>query len=178
MGVDVLSWFVVSDFDFDWLMFQVFGVWEGQGLVDVDGVVWMCKCIEFKFGQVVGVVELYLVKVDDCDEVWVNGQKVGGQCGWEQVCYYVLLVGLLCLGVNWIVVWVIDIGGGGGIYGEVDDLCLDMVVGLVLFVGVWCVCVEKFVVVSGLVVNNVLVLGYNGLIVLLQGLLVCGVFWY
>ncbi len=177
-GVDASSWSAASDLDSDWPTLQAPGVWEGQGLADVDGVVWMRKRIELKPGQAAGAAELHLAKVDDCDEVWVNGQKVGGQCGWEQARHYALPAGLLRPGVNWIAVRVTDTGGGGGIYGEADDLRLDTAAGPVSLVGAWRARVEKLVAASGPVANNAPALGHNGLIAPLQGLSVRGVLWY
>ncbi|TXD86976.1 sialate O-acetylesterase, partial [Mitsuaria sp. TWR114] len=87
-----------------------------QGLADVDGVVWMRKRVELTAAQAAGAAELHLAKVDDCDEVWINGQRIGGQCGWELSRRYAVPAGTLRAGANWIAVRVTDTGGGGGIY--------------------------------------------------------------
>jgi sialate O-acetylesterase len=131
---------------------------EGQGLADVDGVVWMRKP-----AQAAGAAELKLPKVDDCDEVWVNGQKVGGQCGWERLRRYTLPAGLLRTGANWIAVRVTDNGGGGGIHGEAAELRLDTAAGSVLLAGAWRARVEKVVAAGDPVANNAPALGHNGI---------------
>ncbi len=177
-GVDASGWSAAADIDADWPMLNAPGVWEGQGLPDVDGVVWMRKRIELSAAQAAGKAELHLAKVDDCDEVWVNGRKVGGQCGWELPRRYALPAGLLRAGSNWIAVRVTDTGGGGGIYGEAADLRLDTAAGPVSLVGAWKARVEKLQMTSGPVANNAPSLGHNGLIAPLQGLSVKGVLWY
>jgi len=177
-GADASGWSAAADIDADWPTLQAPGNWEGQGLADVDGVVWMRKRIELKAAQAAGAAELHLAKVDDCDEVWVNGQKVGGQCGWEQARHYALPVGLLRAGANWIAVRVTDTGGGGGISGEAAKLRLDTPAGTVSLVGPWRARVEKLVVAGGPVANNAPALGHNGLVAPLQGLSVRGVLWY
>jgi len=177
-GVDVSGWSTAADIDSDWPTLNAPGNWEGQGLADVDGVVWMRKRIDLSAAQAAGAAELHLAKVDDCDEVWVNGKKVGGQCGWEAPRHYSLPAGLLRAGSNWIAVRVTDTGGGGGIYGEPADLRLDTAAGAVSLVGAWKARVEKVQMASGPVANNAPALGHNGLIAPLQGLSVRGVLWY
>jgi sialate O-acetylesterase len=176
--VDASGWSAASDIDADWPTLQAPGVWEGQGLADVDGVVWMRKRIELSAPQAAGAAELHLAKVDDCDEVWVNGRKIGGQCGWEQPRQYTLPAGLLRPGSNWIAVRVTDTGGGGGIYGEPAELRLDTAAGSMSLVGAWRARIEKLVAAGGPVANNAPALGHNGLIAPLQGLSVRGVLWY
>jgi sialate O-acetylesterase len=177
-GVDASGWSAAADIDADWPVLNAPGLWEGQGLADVDGVVWMRKRIELSAPQAAGGAELHLAKVDDCDEVWVNGQKVGGQCGWEQPRRYALPAGLLRAGSNWIAVRVTDTGGGGGIHGEAAELRLDTAAGPVPLTGAWKARVEKVQMASGPVANNAPALGHNGLIAPLQGLSVRGVLWY
>ncbi|MDR7267419.1 sialate O-acetylesterase [Pelomonas saccharophila] len=177
-NVNASGWSAAADIDVDWPTLNAPGNWEGQGLPDVDGVVWMRKRVDLKPAQAAGAAELHLAKVDDCDEVWVNGQKVGGQCGWEQARHYSLPAGSLRAGSNWIAVRVTDNGGGGGIYGEAADLRLDTAAGSVSLVGPWKARVEKLQMSSGPVANNAPALGHNGLVAPLQGLSVRGVLWY
>ncbi|WP_457321772.1 sialate O-acetylesterase [Roseateles sp. P5_E11] len=177
-GVDASGWSAAGDIDTSWPTLQAPGNWENQGLEDVDGIVWMRKRIELKPAQAAGAAELHLAKVDDCDEVWVNGQKIGGQCGWEQPRRYAVPAGLLRAGSNWIAVRVTDTGGNGGINGDAPDLRLDTAAGPVSLVGTWRARVEKLVAAPGPVANNAPTLGHNGLIAPLQGLSVRGVLWY
>jgi sialate O-acetylesterase len=116
--------------------------------------------------------------VDDCDEVWVNGQKVGGQCGYDQPRHYTLPAGLLRAGSNWIAVRVTDTGGGGGFHGDAAAMRLDTAAGAVPLAGAWRARVEQVSVAAGPTANDAPSLAHNGLIAPLQGLAVRGVLWY
>ncbi|HEY1392578.1 MAG TPA: sialate O-acetylesterase [Methylibium sp.] len=177
-GVDASGWSAAEDIDANWPTLQAPGVWEGQGLADLDGVVWMRKRVELNAAQAAGAAELYLVKVDDCDETWVNGQRVGGQCGWEQPRRYALPAGLLRAGTNWIAVRVTDTGGNGGFHGDAAALRLDTAAGSVSLAGAWRARVEQIAAAAGPVANDAPALGHNGLIAPLHGLAVRGVLWY
>jgi sialate O-acetylesterase len=177
-GVDASGWSAAADLDANWPTLQAPGMWEGQGLADLDGVVWLRKRVDLGAAQAAGAAELHLAKVDDCDEVWVNGQRVGGQCGWEQPRRYALPAGVLRAGANWIAVRVTDTGGGGGFHGDAAAMRLDTTAGSVPLAGAWRARVEQIAAPAGPAANNAPTLGHNGLIAPLHGLSVRGVLWY
>jgi len=177
-GVDASGWSAAKDIDAKWPTLQAPALWEGQGLDGLDGVVWLRKRVQLSAAQARGASELHLAKVDDCDEVWVNGRRVGGQCGYDKPRDYVLPAGLLRSGANWIAVRVTDTGGGGGIYGDAGALRLDTVAGAVSLAGAWRARVEQIKVADQPSANDAPTLGHNGLIAPLQGLSVRGVLWY
>ncbi|MEP6502573.1 MAG: sialate O-acetylesterase, partial [Betaproteobacteria bacterium] len=177
-AADTSDWSAAKDIDADWPTLQAPALWEDQGLAELDGVVWLRKRVQLSADQAGGATELHLAKVDDCDEVWVNGQRVGGQCGYDQLRNYALPAGLLRAGTNWIAVRVTDTGGGGGIYGDAAALRLDTAAGAVSLAGAWRARVEHVESSPLLAVNEAPTLGYNGLISPLQGLAVRGVLWY
>ncbi|HEY9109912.1 MAG TPA: sialate O-acetylesterase, partial [Roseateles sp.] len=177
-GVDASGWSAAADIDTDWPTLQAPGQWEWQGLANLDGVVWMRKRVELSAAQAAGAAELHLAKVDDCDETWVNGERVGGQCGWELPRRYALRAGLLRAGVNWIAVRVTDTGGVGGFHGDAAAMRLDTAAGTVSLAGAWKARVEQVAASIAPVANDAPTLGHNGLIAPLQGLSVRGVLWY
>ncbi|MDR7331244.1 sialate O-acetylesterase [Roseateles asaccharophilus] len=177
-GVDASAWSATGDIDTDWPTLKAPGVWEGQGLPDVDGIVWLRRKIELSAAQAAGAAQLLLAKVDDCDEVWVNGQKVGGQCGYDQARAYALPAGVLRAGANWIAVRVTDTGGGGGFDGDAAALRLDTAAGAVSLAGTWRARVEQPRVATAPTANDAPTLAHNGLIAPLQGLSFRGVLWY
>jgi len=177
-GVDASGWSAAEDIDANWPTLQAPGEWEGQGLANLDGVVWMRKRVELSAAQAAGAAQLNLAKVDDCDEVWVNGQRIGGQCGYDQPRRYALRAGLLRAGVNWIAVRVTDTGGGGGFHGDAGAMRLDTAAGTVSLAGAWRARVEQIAAAAGPVANDGPSLGHNGLIAPLHGLSVRGVLWY
>ena len=177
-GVDPSGWSAAADIDASWPSLQAPREWESQGLANLDGVVWMRKRVELSAAQAAGAAELHLAKVDDCDETWVNGQRVGAQCGWEQLRRYALPAGSLRAGANWIAVRVTDTGGGGGFHGEADTMRLDTAAGSVPLAGAWRARVETISAPAGPAANAAPALGHNGLIAPLHGLAVRGVLWY
>ncbi|WP_421919784.1 beta galactosidase jelly roll domain-containing protein [Marinifilum sp.] len=113
----------------DWDSIVVPGNWENQGYKDYDG--YACYVLEFNLEQkfLKDRMVLALGKIDDIDQVFVNGVLVG-QSGafvpktvrersdsWQQVRAYYLPVNLLKANTkNTIVVRVYDAMKGGGIY--------------------------------------------------------------
>lgn len=93
---DVARW---SQADFDdsaWPTLRVPDLWEDQGLSDLDGKVWLRRRFSLTAAQAAGAnAALRLAKVDDCDETHVNGQRVGGLCGYDTPRVYPLPAGLL-----------------------------------------------------------------------------------
>jgi sialate O-acetylesterase len=177
-AADAPGWSAAQDLDAAWPTVQAPGLWEGQGLADLDGIVWLRKRIELTAAQAAGAAELHLAKVDDCDEVWVNGQRMGGQCGYDQLRRYAVPAGVLRAGANWIAVRVTDTGGGGGIYGDAAALRLDTAAGSVSLAGSWRARVEQITVAPQPTANDAPTLAHNGLIAPLHGLSVRGVLWY
>jgi sialate O-acetylesterase len=177
--VDTRRWQEAGDdIDADWPTLQAPQVWEGQGLANLDGVVWMRRRVELSAAQAAGAASLHLAKVDDCDEVWVNGQRVGGQCGYDQSRRYDVAPGLLRAGANWIAVRITDTGGGGGFHGDAAAMRLDTPAGAVALAGTWRARVAAPLVATEPTVNDAPTLAHNGLIAPLQGLAVRGVLWY
>jgi len=177
-GVDAKGWSAAADLDANWPVLQAPGVWEGQGLADLDGVVWLRRKVELNAAQAGGAAELQLARVDDCDEVWVNGQRVGGQCGYDQSRRYAVPAGLLRAGANWIAVRVTDTGGGGGFHGDAAAMRLDTAAGSLSLAGPWRARVEQVTVANGPTANDAPTLAHNGLIAPLNGLAFRGVLWY
>ncbi|WP_162254509.1 sialate O-acetylesterase [Pelomonas sp. Root1444] len=181
-GVDTRRWSEAGDIDIDidadWPTLQAPQVWESQGLADLDGIVWMRRRIEMSPSQAAGAASLHLAKVDDCDEVWVNGQRVGGQCGYERSRRYEVAPGLLRAGANWIAVRITDTGGGGGFHGDAAAMRLDTPAGAVPLAGTWRARVAEPRVATEPTANDAPTLAHNGLIAPLQGLPLRGVLWY
>ncbi|HEX5686129.1 MAG TPA: sialate O-acetylesterase [Ideonella sp.] len=172
------GWSTAADIDGNWPSLPAPGNWEAHGLHDVDGIVWLRKHVELSAAQASGAAQLHLAQVDDCDEVWVNGQRVGGQCGWQQPRRYALPAGLLRTGANWIAVRVTDQAGGGGFHGDAAAMRLDTAAGAVPLAGAWKARVEQVTASPLPAANDAPTLGHNGLVAPLQGLSVRGVLWY
>jgi len=124
------SWRATDFDDSDWDKIYVPSVWENQGYEDYDGYAWYR--LEFSLPQNFTTGDLYLSlgKIDDEDDVYLNGELIGtvndlrrnfnyGNSGWQYNArrIYKIKDGLLNRnGKNVIAVRVFDGQGLGGIY--------------------------------------------------------------
>jgi len=117
-SVNAATWRSADLNDGDWGHMQLPGVWESAGYPDLDGVVWFRKTITLADAEAGKPAQLELAKIDDDDETYINGTKVGSTSGYNLDRRYTIPAGLLKAGKNVIAVRVTDGTGGGGIYGE------------------------------------------------------------
>ncbi|SEI91547.1 sialate O-acetylesterase [Dyadobacter koreensis] len=97
-----------------WRNINIPGYWEDQGLKDLDGVVWYRREFEVPADWTGKSARLFMGRIVDADEMYVNGQKIG------QVTYqypprrYEIPQGLLKAGKNSFVIRVTNQTGKGG----------------------------------------------------------------
>ncbi|MBC7424026.1 MAG: hypothetical protein H7334_11305, partial [Ferruginibacter sp.] len=114
-----------NDFDDSkWPLMQLPGMWENQGLPDLDGTVWFRKNITIADEDAGKAAVLSLAMIDDNEETYLNGVLVGSTAGYNIQRKYTIAAGILKAGKNIIAVKVGDTGGGGGIYGVATDMKL------------------------------------------------------
>lgn len=128
---DDLDWRLPSTNDLKWDQIFVPAKWEDQGYRDYDGYAWYRKHFYYKGNYSGNYVIMVLGKIDDVDQLYINGvlvastgnfpQGVGKaiSTGQEWLAFrgYYVPVSLLKKGQqNLIAVRVYDSGGGGGIY--------------------------------------------------------------
>ena len=95
--------------------------WESTSVGEFDGAVWFRKRIEIPKSWIRKTLTVHLGPVDDVDESYVNGVKVGEyvkEGGWRIERIYTIPDSLVTDSVVQIAVRVIDYGGGGGIWGD------------------------------------------------------------
>lgn len=153
-------------------------VWEAQGLPGLDGRVWLRRHITLTAAEAAGAATLHVVRVDDCDETFVNGQPVGQTCGWDLPRAYALPAGLLHEGDNLVAVRVTDTGGDGGIHGPAADLRLDTAAGAKPLAGRWQAHVEALQAITEPGPNDLPSLLFNGMVSPFTPFAVRGVIWY
>jgi sialate O-acetylesterase len=175
---DATAWAQPSVDDSTWPTLLAPQIWEEQGLPGFDGVVWMRRQVQLTAAQTQGPAILHLGTVDDCDETFVNGQKVGGFCGWDTPRHHAVPTGLLHKGNNLITVRVTDTGGGGGFYGEAGAMRLETPAGSLPLAGPWRARVGQAMVKAAPSANDAPTLAYNGMLKPLLPLRVQGVLWY
>jgi sialate O-acetylesterase len=123
-NANTTDWKNIAFDDSKWPSMKLPGLWETQGLPDVDGTVWFRKTIAISDADAGKAATLNLAMIDDNDEAFVNGVKVGSTNAYNAVRKYPIAAGILKAGKNTIAVKVGDTGGGGGIYGPAADLSL------------------------------------------------------
>lgn len=170
-----------KDRDFDdsaWATLRAPQYWEEQGLDALDGVVWYRRVLELTPQQAASAATLHLGTIDDCDETWVNGQRVGDTCGWDTQRHYAVPAGLLTAGKNVIAVRVTDTGGGGGPYGDAAGMRLQTGTDSVALAGVWKARVQSIQDKGVPAPNDLPTLLFNSMISPLVDFPIKGVIWY
>ncbi|HLK30277.1 MAG TPA: sialate O-acetylesterase [Puia sp.] len=115
--------------DSHWPKMKLPGLWEEQkiGLEGLDGLVWFRKTIIIDDVDAGKAATIEIGKIDDSDETYVNGVKVGGlKNKYNDARSYTIPAGILKAGKNVIAVRVEDTGGGGGIFGSPSDMKLSI----------------------------------------------------
>lgn len=131
---DSKSWASPDFNDSNWDYIQVPKYWEQQGLKGYNGFAWYRKT--FWLGHVPQgqILYLRLGRIDDCDEVYVNGKLVGKTgtmppnyvTGYDQKRKYIIPDGLLNEnGENTIAVRVFDSHHNGGMIGSTFGIYAD-----------------------------------------------------
>ena len=163
-----------------WPVMQLPGLWDDQQLGrNFDGVVWFRKEVEVTAVSEQDTVLLSLGMIDDNDETFVNGVRVGGTNGYNVHRVYKVLPGIIHPGKNTIAVRVYDGGGGGGIYGEAGDLYLSAGGRHVALGGGWSFQVAEVIAGDGgFGPNSYPSLLYNAMINPLVPYRIKGVIWY
>lgn len=113
--------------DADWETIPVPGLWEASGYEGFDGIGWYRTQFELTKEDLNSPVTVHLAMIDDSDQVWINGNRIGGIMNAYNVPrIYSIDPAVLKVGSNSLVVRVEDTGGGGGIYGDAENVFLDV----------------------------------------------------
>ncbi|MCP4978122.1 MAG: 9-O-acetylesterase [Maribacter sp.] len=107
----------------DWKTMKLPKLWEELEIY-VDGVVWFSKEINVPKSWQGEDLTLSLGKINDYDITWFNGKRVGRGIDVIDSRNYKISSSLVKIGVNRIVVQVLDIGNVGGMYGPAKDMKL------------------------------------------------------
>ena len=178
-NTSALSWNDLSFNDSNWPHMQLPGLWEQQGLNDLDGIVWFRKTFNISADDAGKPAEISLAMIDDNDETYVNGTKVGGTKGYDIKRMYQIPAGVLKEGKNVISIRVEDSGGGGGVYGDSSDLKLTVNKNIQSLKGDWLFQVQSMLNNrSYLNPNSSPTLLYNAMINPLIHFPIKGVIWY
>ena len=165
-----------------WKSMAVPGLWEGQGLTGVDGIIWFRKTVTLTREEAASDALLSLGAIDDNDRTWINGKEVGSTSRYDVARQYRINPGILKEGENTITVRVEDTGGGGGFWGDPEEMFLGTAAGQHSLAGEWLyrVSSEGFSVniQSAIHPNSKPTLLFNGMIHPLLNYSAKGAIWY
>jgi sialate O-acetylesterase len=176
-GVNTDSWKSPELNDGDWPHMKLPTAWEAAGY-DMDGVVWFRKTITLSDADAGKAAVLELSKIDDVDETYINGTKIGSMGIWDQDRRYQVPAGVLKAGKNVIAVRVTDGAGGGGIYGDAAAMKLTIGNTPQSLAGDWLFKVESVKIVDVSNPNSYPTLLFNAMVKPLIPYAVEGAIWY
>lgn len=166
----------------DWKTMQVPQLWESAGLPGLNGIVWFRTSFELSDSAAQSDATLSLGPIDDSDETFINGIKVGEMWSkYNTPRFYTISKDLLKPGVNSLVVRIEDYMGGGGMWGKPKELVLETSEGKIPLAGEWLYKVASPAEISSPSTpgpNSYPSLLYNGMIHPLIPYAITGVIWY
>ncbi|MDH6310886.1 sialate O-acetylesterase [Dysgonomonas sp. PFB1-18] len=118
------EWYKPSYNTASWKKMQIPQLWENV-LGQIDGIVWFKYTISLPEEVKGKPATIHLGTIDDDDITWINGVKIGETGGYTNERVYNISKDVLTGGTNTIIVKVTDYAGGGGIYGEADNIYLE-----------------------------------------------------
>ncbi|MEO7213848.1 sialate O-acetylesterase [Mucilaginibacter sp.] len=109
-----LKWYDPNYEPRNWHKFWLPGYWADQGVNGLNGVVWFRKEVTVPAEMAGKPAKLFLGRIIDADETYVNGKKVGNITYQYPPRRYEIPAGLLKAGKNLITVRVTNTDGKGG----------------------------------------------------------------
>ena len=163
--------------DSNWKSIKAPSVWENQGYIDLDAVGWYRKAFTLTKEQASSELQLSLAKIDDEDICWLNGVEVGKTMDYNTERKYIVPASALKEGENVIAIRVNDTGGGGGIYGNEEDLFALTGKTKISLAGDWKI---KFTEINNITIgpNSFPTLLFNGMINPILSYGIKGAIWY
>lgn len=164
--------------DSHWPRMRVPGLWEQQSLPEVDGIVWFRKTIIISAADAGRPADISLGMIDDNDETYLNGVRIGGTKGYNSKRMYHIPAGVVKEGKNVIAVRVEDTGGGGGLNGDDSDVTFTINDQKQSLAGEWLFQVESVLRNAAIGPNSYPTLLYNAMIHPLIPFAIKGALWY
>jgi sialate O-acetylesterase len=163
-----------------WKEIQAPLIWESAGYPTLDGVAWYRMEINLSANEAAAKAILSLGPIDDNDETYINGKLVGKTNKYDFPRQYSLEPGVLKEGKNIICVRVIDTGGGGGFWGNDNQMYLETGGSKKSLAGKWLfrVGIDMPAQKTANSPNSFPSLLYNAMIYPLQNYSIKGVIWY
>ncbi|MES2648971.1 MAG: sialate O-acetylesterase [Bacteroidota bacterium] len=109
-----IPWYDVNYIPKNWRTINIPGYWEDQGIKNLDGVVWYRKEIDIPAAMTGKSARVFLGRIVDADEFYINGKQVGSTTYQYPQRRYKVPAGLLKPGKNLFVIKVTNSAGKGG----------------------------------------------------------------
>ncbi|RXK83116.1 sialate O-acetylesterase [Filimonas effusa] len=177
-----VKWYDTNYVPKGWRNINVPGYWEDQGAVNLDGVVWYRKEIEVPPSMTGIPAKVYLGRIVDADELYVNGVRAGITYYQYPQRRYQLPENLLKAGKNILTVRVTNNAGKGGF---VPDKPYALVAGdqSIDLKGYWQykvgdIFTPTYPPVAGALVQNQPTALFNAMVAPLTNYAIKGVVWY
>ncbi len=176
------KWYDPSYTPKEWRRIAIPGYWEDQGVKDLDGIVWYRREIDVPASMVNVPAKVFLGRIVDADELYINGTKVGSTGYMYPQRRYAIPDGILKPGKNLFVVRITNNSGKGGF---VPDKPYQLISGndMIDLTGYWqykvgSVNIPRHDFVSSIAFQNQPTALYNSMIAPLVGYGVKGFVWY
>ena len=108
------KWFDVSYVPKEWRQINIPGYWEDQGMKELNGVVWYRKEIDIPASMIGKPAKVFLGRIVDADELYINGKRVGNTTYQYPQRRYPVPADILKAGKNIFVIRVTNTAGKGG----------------------------------------------------------------
>ncbi len=109
-----LKWYDNQYIPKGWRNINLPGYWEDQGVKDLNGVVWYRKEIEIPSSMAGKSAKVFLGRIVDADELYINGKQVGNTTYQYPQRRYTVPANVLKSGKNIFVIRVTNTSGKGG----------------------------------------------------------------
>lgn len=108
------KWFDIHYQPGNWRNINIPGYWEDQGVKDLNGVVWYRREIEIPAAMAGRSARVFLGRIVDADELYINGKQVGHTTYLYPQRRYRIAADVLKPGKNLFVIRVSNTAGKGG----------------------------------------------------------------
>ena len=108
------KWFDAAYVPKGWRNINIPGYWEDQGIKDLNGVVWYRKEIDIPATMAGKPAKVFLGRIVDADELYINGEQVGNTGYQYPQRRYKVPADVLKTGKNTFVIRVTNTSGKGG----------------------------------------------------------------
>ena len=177
--VDAGTWMNSNTDDSHWPQMKIPGYWDTREYPGLDGIMWFRKKVTLSAADAGKPATLTVSMINDNDNTFINGIKVGSTKGHDIPRNYSIPAGILKAGENTIAIQVEDIGGKGGIYGDDKNIYISTGNQKINLAGEWRCKIEKIVKKTASVgPNSYPTLLFNTMINPIIPYSMRGVIWY